>query len=495
MTRLAAVGVLLAACLLLMPSGARAAEFTVNATGDHTADACDATNCTVRDAIAAANAAAGADTITVPAGTYALSFGALVVTDAVTISGPATSQPTATLDAAYSNRIFDVAATAGAVTIAHLRVTRAQSPDVTGGSGLLQRGGTVTLQNDVFDALSNNLSGGALLLQSGTLNVIDTEVRDTHAFRGGGLFVAGGTANVDRTLWLNNDGTTGGGGAIYNNGGTLTVTNSTFAANTANSAHGGAIYAAASTALRNVTFEANSASGNGGGGSALWVAAATTTANVLFGNSAYQENCGGSPPTELGGSIDTGTSCGLTASGRTVHLGPLALGSLMPWAGSAGIDAGDNAQCAAVDQRGTLRPRTLQNPCDTGAVEGSAGTPRPPRWSRAARSATRRGPRSCSTPPSIDAGFRRPTPSSTDSRARTARSRRSGGPSPSGPAQGRRTSATSSTSFCPGRRTTTASWRRRPEGRPAARTGRSPPWDRRKSRRGTRPASRRPARR
>ena len=263
------------------------------------------------------------------------------------------------------------------MTIAHLRVTRGQSPDVSGGSGLLQRGGTVTLQNDVFDALSNNLSGGALVLQSGTLNVIDTEVRDTHAFRGGGLFVAGGTANVDRTLWLNNDGTTGGGGAIYNNGGTLTVTNSTFAANTANSARGGAIYAAASTALRNVTFEANSASGNGGGGSALWVAAATTTANVLFGNSAYQDNCGGSPPTELGGSVDTGTSCGLTASGRTVLLGPLALGSLMPWAGSAGIDAGDNAQCAAVDQRGTVRPRTAENPCDTGAVEGSAGTSAP----------------------------------------------------------------------------------------------------------------------
>ena len=231
--------------------------------------------------------------------------------------------------------------------------------------------------NDVFDALSNNLSGGALVLQSGTLNMTDTEVRDTHAFRGGGLFVAGGTANVDRTLWRNNDGTTGGGGAIYNSGGTLTVTNSTFAANTANSAHGGAIYAAASTALRNVTFEANSASGNGGGGSALWVAAATTTANVLFGNSAYQENCGGSPPTELGGSIDTGTSCGLTASGRTVLLGPLALGSLMPWAGSAGIDAGDNAQCLEVDQRGTARPHTAENPCDAGAVEGSAGTAAP----------------------------------------------------------------------------------------------------------------------
>ena len=275
MSRRASIGAPARSCraaCALVPAAAQAAEFTVNATGDHAADACDGTDCTVRDAIAAANAAAGADTITVPAGTYALSARRAGRSPSpVTISGPATSQPTAILDAAYSNRIFDVAATASAVTISHLRVTRGQSPDLTGGSGLLQRGGTVTLDHDVFDALSNNLSGGALPLQSGTLNVTDTEVRDTHAFRGGGLFVAGGTANVDRTLWLDNDGTTGGGGAIYNGGGTLTVTNSTFAANTANSAHGGAIYAAASTALKNVTFEANTASGNGGGGSALWV--------------------------------------------------------------------------------------------------------------------------------------------------------------------------------------------------------------------------------
>ena len=213
----------------------------------------------------------------------------------------------------------------------------------------------------------------------------DTEVRDTHAYRGGGLHIAGGTANVDRTLWLDNDGSTGGGGAIYNAGGTLTVTNSTFAANTANSGRGGAIYAASSTTLRNVTFEANSASGSGGGGSAVWAAATTTTSNVLFGNSAYQDNCGGSALTEQGGSIDTGTSCGLAAgaSGRTVLLGPLVRGggsarSLLPWSGSAGIDAGDNAQCTPVDQRGTVRPRSAQDPCDVGAVEGSAGTPPPP---------------------------------------------------------------------------------------------------------------------
>ena len=390
MSRRAPIGVLLAAAVLLpalVPAGARATEFTVNATGDHAADGCDPApgDCTVRDAIAAANADPGPDTITVPAGTYALSAGALGITAPVTISGPTTAEPTATIDAANKDRLFDVSATAGAVTISHLRVTRGQTNDLLGGSGLIQRGGTVTLDHAVFNALSNNHSGGALLLLSGTLNLTDTEVRDTHAFRGGGLHIAGGTANVDRTLWLDNDGSTGGGGAIYNAGGTLTVTNSTLAANTANSGRGGAIYAESSTALRNVTFEANSASGSGGGGSAVWAAATTTTSNVLFGTSAYQDNCGGSALTERGGSIDTGTSCGLAtgASERTVLLGPLVRGggsarSLLPWSGSAGIDAGDNVQCMPVDQRRSVRPRSAQDPCDVGAVEGSAGTPPPP---------------------------------------------------------------------------------------------------------------------
>jgi CSLREA domain-containing protein len=388
--RRAPIGVVLAIFAMLAcvaPAGASAATFTVNAVGDHPADACDPGpgDCTLRDALAAANADPGTDTITLPAGTYALSEGFLAITGPVTISGPATAQPSVTIDAAYSDRFFDVSASAGAVTIAHVRITHGQTNDLLGGSGVLQRGGTVTLDHDIFDALSNNLSGGALLLQSGTMNLIDTEVSGTHAHRGGGLYVAGGAANVDRTLWLDNDGTTGGGGAIYNAGGTLSVTNSTFAANTANSARGGAIYAAASTALKNVTFEANSASGSGGGGSALWADVATTTANVLFGHSSYQDNCGGVAPTDLGGSLDTAASCGLgpASSERPVQLGPLELGggsarSLLPWAGSAGIDGGANGQCADIDQRRTVRPHSPANPCDVGAVEGSADTPAPP---------------------------------------------------------------------------------------------------------------------
>jgi hypothetical protein len=374
---------------LLAADPARAAGFTVNATVDHAEDACESSpgDCTVRDAIAAANAAPGADTITIPAGTYGLSAGALRITGPVTISGRAATPPAATIDAGYGDRVLDVAGAAGAVTISYLTIARGQSPDATGGSGLLQRGGTVTLDHDVFEGHSNNLSGGALLQQGGTLNVTDTEVRGGHAYRGGGLFVAAGTANVSRTLWLSNDGTTGGGGAIYNAGGALTVADSTFADNSAGSSHGGAVYAAVPTTLSNVTFEANVASGNQAGGSALWTdtTTTTTTANVLFGNSAYGSSCGGKAPNDLGGSVDAAASCGLAAaaSERTVRLGPLALNggaarSLLPWSDSTGIDAGDDERCTSADQRSAPRSRTSADPCDVGALEGDAGSAAPP---------------------------------------------------------------------------------------------------------------------
>src|ERR1044071_3021986 len=89
------------ALALLAAAPAHAAELVVNDLGDG-AGSCPGV-CTLRAAIAAANAG---DTITLPAGTIALSQGALTITHALTIQGQGTK-----LDPAYSNRIFDVSAT------------------------------------------------------------------------------------------------------------------------------------------------------------------------------------------------------------------------------------------------------------------------------------------------------------------------------------------------------------------------------------------------
>ena len=359
---------------LLAAAPARAADFVVNDLGDG-ASSCPGV-CTVRGAIAAANASPGADTVSLPASTIALSAGALQITGPVTITGQGTK-----LDPTYSNRILDVTAS---LTLSHVVLSRGQSPDINGGSALWMHGGDVTLDRVVIDSQSNNLSGGAIFQQGGTLSITDTEVRATHAYRGGGLFIASGTANIDRTLWLSNDGSTGGGGAIYNNGGTLTVTNSSFAANSTSSGHGGAIYAGAgSTTLRNVTFEANTAGGNNGGGSAIWGDVAVTTSNVLLGETGYQDSCAGVALNEQGGSVDAGTSCAGASHNQPVRLGPLDANggtarSFLPWAGSAGVDAGDDASCTALDQRAVPRPHSGGDRCDVGAIEGAAAVAAPP---------------------------------------------------------------------------------------------------------------------
>ena len=75
---------------------AQAATFTVTKTADTNDGFCDA-DCSLREAIIATNALPGADTITVPAGTYTLSIagtfedaaatGDLDITDELTFSG------------------------------------------------------------------------------------------------------------------------------------------------------------------------------------------------------------------------------------------------------------------------------------------------------------------------------------------------------------------------------------------------------------------------
>src|SRR5262245_22721985 len=90
-------GLLAVLTLLLTPTAARAATFTVNAFGDHAADLCDE-ECTLRDAVTGANADSTADTIVLPAGEYTLTQGVLAITTPMTITGPATTQPTATVN-------------------------------------------------------------------------------------------------------------------------------------------------------------------------------------------------------------------------------------------------------------------------------------------------------------------------------------------------------------------------------------------------------------
>ncbi|MEN8809564.1 MAG: DUF4347 domain-containing protein, partial [Desulfobacterales bacterium] len=153
------------------------ASFGVNITSD-TADADpgdglaqDASgNTSLRAAIEQANALGGAHTITLPADTYTLSAGELVITSDITITGAGADLTI--IDGNLLSRVFH---TQGSVTVTITDVT-IQNGDASGGG-----------------------NGGALWIDDATDNV-----------------------TLERVKLINNTADTGG--AIYNQGGTLAIT-------------------------------------------------------------------------------------------------------------------------------------------------------------------------------------------------------------------------------------------------------------------------------
>lgn len=198
-------------------------------------------------------------------------------------------------------------------------------------------------------------------------------------------------------------GTTFDGNSAVQEGGAMTshglagssepqLTNATFHANTASD--GGALFNHARSAgissplLRNVTFNANTADNNGGAiyNEALsdGIGAPTLVNVILWGDSAAnldaEMSSDNATPTVRDSIVAGGCPSGSDCSGGGIAdadplLGPLQDNGgftetqLIDVAGAA-LDAGSDADCPAVDQRGSERPRGLH--CDIGAVERAA---------------------------------------------------------------------------------------------------------------------------
>ena len=198
---------------------------------------------------------------------------------------------------------------------------------------------------------------------------------------GGAIDNYGTLTVIDSTFSHNSTG--GVSGAIENNG-SMTVANSTFTRNRA--LVGGAIASAGPATITNSTFVHNDTFFYGSGG-AIYSAGDTIVRNTILANSRRGGNCVGSV-TDGGHNLRwprTDPSCfgtygnpklGLLADNggvvRTLGLRP----------GSAAIDAGDNAACAAapvnnLDQRGFVRPGLGSVNCSIGAYEFNA-SPAPP---------------------------------------------------------------------------------------------------------------------
>jgi len=244
------------------------------------------------------------------------------------------------------------------------------------GSGVARIERSLILSNTV-DAVMWDVGGGGIAF-SGTLAVVES-------------LVAGNVAATD--VGLGQDRAQGGG--IYLSGGALVMTNTTVSGNRVDvdlgfpgslqQSAGGGLYVAATAELNNVTIAFNQATGqeNALGGGIYAAAEPVALRNSLLADNTVTS--GGTGPDCAGTLLSRDYNlitdlAGCTLTGATAHsligrdplLGPLRDNGGGTWThallpGSPALERGDDATCAATDQRGVPRPQGFAS--DIGAFE------------------------------------------------------------------------------------------------------------------------------
>ena len=355
---------LLAALSVVAPASARI--FTPTTTQNVSDGVCDI-DCSLRDAITAANQSAGLDVVVLGPGTYQVGSvgpdedlnadGDLDIRDDLAIIGASAER---TLLVGSSGRILDVHAGA-AVEIVGIAVRQGFQPSGNGGG--IRNAGQLTLTR--VQVAGNEADTGA----------------------GGGIFSGGAGSSltvVQSAIIGNLAGTLGGGIALD---GPMTLSDSTVSLNSAGTIGGGIYTFEDSDAeIVNVTLTANQAGTQGGG---LYAASQPFQSTkrpvlrntILAGNTAPADrDCAGAPASGGHNLLGVGGACldftagkgdlvGTAAAPRDPKLGPLTNngGTTLTHAllaGSPAINAG--ASCTAADQRGL--PRS-SGACDIGAFE------------------------------------------------------------------------------------------------------------------------------
>jgi CSLREA domain-containing protein len=336
--------------LALSATSVQAATYVV----DSTVDAVDvdpfdgicataSATCTLRAAVQTANATAGADVISLPAGTYTLTIagdfengaaeGDLDVTDALTIAGAGAA--TTILDGNGFDQVLELLDTSleiRDVTIRHgqgglatrngsLTVTRVVVTENglvgTGIGGIAVRSYATPTTCLVTDStISNNrgsaFAGGITVNRIGFAALTVTVFRSTIVGNQAGGFTSNGTLVIDECTIADNS--AGDGGGVYTYGGVLTLTRSTVAGNIA--AQGGGVVAGSNGLIENTTISGNAANGNVGGLAAsapfLQIRNVTITDNVADADADGHGDGGGFGGTSqisnsiIAGNIDRG---------------------------------------------------------------------------------------------------------------------------------------------------------------------------------------------
>ncbi len=243
---------------------------TVTKTADTNDGVCDA-DCSLREAIAAANGTSANDQIifaisptdpNCPNGvcTITLGSGQLTINSAATAGTlwifNATGAANLRVSGNNQSRVFDVASGAN-LTLNGLTVTGGRRSNA-GGGGIFNAGILNVVNSAVSGNSVNDGSSGGGIFSSGSLTLTNSTVSGNSASFGGGIWISG-TATVTNSTISGNSATGGEGGGILSYG-TTTVTNSTVSGNSASFGGGVNSHISGSVNLLNTIVAGNSAS-------------------------------------------------------------------------------------------------------------------------------------------------------------------------------------------------------------------------------------------
>jgi CSLREA domain-containing protein len=298
--RVAAAAALLA--LFATVPVAAAKTYAPNKFKDHVADGCSAHDCTLREAVIAANHHSGRDTIVlkekgpyflqlIPGGMDGEKTGDLNINDPVVIEH--NGGGLATIDANQVDRaIFQKTATTPEqyTKLSRIAVKNGQTNGF--GGGIQLGNGLLGLDHSTVSGNQAGLDGGGIYASSGELTLTDSTISGNQADgTGGGVWSTTKTVIKGSTLSGNQALTTvstSGGGGLFFSGPRLKMTNDTVAMNRATSG-GGGIDSSGPATVNEVTVTANmSDSDNVDGGPAGGVFAHSEFAianSIIEGNS------------------------------------------------------------------------------------------------------------------------------------------------------------------------------------------------------------------
>jgi CSLREA domain-containing protein len=314
---------------LVLAAPAAAKTYEVNKRSDHAPNGCKKKDCTLREAVLAANARGGSDRIVLPKNkTYNLSIadadpdlgedaaetGDLDITGPLNLVHPGKGR--AKVDANGIDRVFDVlartsfkrvvirggASPAGPdygddfgggirgladVTLKRTVVTQNSTIGGDGGGiGFPEDDDVLTVKRSVIKANHSDDDGGGVAFDADEESASSAMVIDRSKFISnvsedwGGGFITDAPVTMKRSTFANNEAIDGnGGGASIEEPAGNVVRDTTFSGNSANDAGGLGVSSDSDATLTNVTIASNIARDEEGGG--LWVNGGSASVNAV----------------------------------------------------------------------------------------------------------------------------------------------------------------------------------------------------------------------